>query len=73
MNSFSTNMAAVGELKCGNFESVLEDIDSTFILKEEKRNTIKAFVNRKYVFAVLPMGFGRSLIYQLAPMTTTLF
>ena len=26
------------------FESVLEDIDSTFILKEEQRNAIKAFV-----------------------------
>ena len=40
------------------FESVLdlEDIDSTFILKEEQRNAIKAFVDRKYVFAVLPTG-----------------
>ena len=70
MNLFSTNMAAVGELKCGNFESVLEDIDSTFILKEEKRNTIKAFVDRKYVFAVLPTGSGKSLMYQLAPWST---
>ena len=47
------------------FESVLEDIDSTFILKEEKRNTIKAFVDRKYVFAVFPMRFGISLVSQL--------
>ncbi|MCI5136784.1 MAG: hypothetical protein D3920_17365 [Candidatus Electrothrix sp. AW2] len=51
------------------FESVLEDIDSTFILKEEQRNAIKAFVDRKDVFAVLPTGSGKSLIYQLAPMT----
>ena len=50
------------------FESVLEDIDSTLILKEEQRNAIKAFVDRKDVFAVLPMGSGKSLIYQLAPM-----
>ena len=53
MNSFSTNMAAVGELKCGKIESVLEDIDRTFILKEKQRNGIKAFVDRKDVFAVL--------------------
>ena len=38
-------------------KSVLEDIDSAFILKEEQRNAIKAFVDRKYVFAVLPRGF----------------
>ena len=29
---------------------VLEDIDSALILKEEQRNAIKAFVDRKYVF-----------------------
>ena len=42
--------------------------DSAFILKEEQRNAIKAFVDRKDVFAILPTGFGKSLIYQLAPM-----
>src|SRR4029434_8532001 len=36
-----------------------------FILKEEQRNAIKAFVNRKHVFAFLPTGSGKSLIYQL--------
>ena len=50
------------------FESVLEDIDSTFILKEEQRNAIKAFVDRKD--AVLPMGSVKSLMYQLAPWST---
>ena len=50
-------------------ESVLENIDSTFILKEEQRNAIKAFVDRKDVFAVLPTGFCKSLIYQLARFT----
>ena len=49
-------------------ESVLEDIDSTFILKEEQRNAIKVFVDRKDVFAVLPTGSGKSLMYQLVPM-----
>ena len=39
---------------------VLEDIDSAFILKEEQRNAIKAFVDRKDVFAVLPTEFGKS-------------
>ena len=48
-------------------ESVLEDIDSTFILKEEQRNAIKAFVDRK---DVLPTGSGKSLMYQLAPWST---
>ena len=48
------------------FKSVLEDIESTFILKEEQGNAIKAFVDRKDVFSVLPTGSGKSLIYQLA-------
>ena len=60
-------MAAAGELRCVDL-IVLEDIDSALILKEEQRNAIKAFVDRKDVFAVLPMGSGKSLIYQLAPM-----
>ena len=47
-------MAAAGELRCVD-RDVLEDIDSTFILKEEQRNAIKAFVDRKDVFAVLPI------------------
>ena len=50
-------------------ESVLEDIYSAFILKEEQRNAIKAFVNRKDVFAVLPTGSVKSLIYQLSLVT----
>ena len=58
-------MATAGELRCYNaaIESVLEDIDCAFILKEEQRNAIKAFVNGQYVFAVLSTGFGKSLIY----------
>ncbi|CAB1431581.1 unnamed protein product [Pleuronectes platessa] len=63
-------MPAAGELRCVDaaIESVLEDIDSAFILKEEQRNAIQTFVDRKYTFAVLTTGFGKSLIYQLAPM-----
>src|SRR4029434_2109464 len=52
---------------CSAIKSVLED--SAFILKEEQRNAIKAFVDRKYVFAVLPTGFDKSLIFQLALVT----
>ena len=60
-------MAAAGELRC--VDSVLEDIGSAFILKEEQRKANKAFVDRNYVFAVLPTGFGKSFIYQLALVT----
>ncbi|ROL28095.1 ATP-dependent DNA helicase Q-like 3 [Anabarilius grahami] len=61
---------AVEELRCVDsaIASVIEDIDSALILKEEQRTAIKAFVDGKDVFAVLPTGFGKSLIYQLAPM-----
>ena len=63
-------MATAGDLRCYDsaIESVLEHIDSAFILKEEQRNAIKAFVDGKYVFAVLPTGFGKSLIYQVYPI-----
>ena len=69
MNLFSTNMATTRELRCYDsaIESVLEDIDRAFILKEEQRNAIKAFVDGKYVFAVLPV-FGERLIYQVYPI-----
>ena len=50
---------------CSAIKSVLED--STFILKEQQRNAIKAFVDRKD--AVLPTGSGKSLMYQLALVT----
>ena len=58
-------MAAAGELRCvdSTIKSVLEDIDSALILKEEQRNVIKAFVDRKYVFAVLPTGFCQLTYY----------
>jgi len=34
--------------------SGIEDVDSAFIFKEEQRTAIKAFVDRKDIFAVLP-------------------
>jgi len=50
--------------------TVVKEIDSPFVLKEEQRTAINAFVDRKDVFAVLPTGFGKSLYYQLALMVT---
>jgi len=41
---------------------------SVFILIDEQKTAIKAFVDRKDIFAVLPTGLGKSLIYQLSPM-----
>ena len=59
-------MTAAGEVRCldSAITSVIKDIDSALILKDEQRTAIKAFVDGKDVFAVLPTGFGKSLIYQ---------
>lgn len=63
-------MTAAGEVRCldSAITSAIKEIDSALILKDEQRTAIKAFVDGKDVFAVLPTGFGKSLIYQLAPM-----
>ena len=45
--------------------SQLENISS---LKDEQRTALEAFLSGKDVFALLPTGFGKSLIYQLAPL-----
>jgi len=67
LNLFPSKLTAAGELRC--IDSVIvKEFDSTFILKDKQRTAIKAFVDQKDVFAVLPMGFGKSLIYQLASM-----
>lgn len=53
-----------------NFETamvnVLNELECTFSLKAEQTAALKAFIEIKDVFAVLPTGFGKSLIYQLA-------
>jgi len=55
-------LTAAGELRCidSTIASVVKEIDSPFILKDEQRTAIKAFVDWKDVFAVLPTGFGKS-------------
>lgn len=49
-------------------ENVLSNLERKFILKEEQRLALKDFIAKKDVFALLPTGFGKSLIYQLAPL-----
>ena len=40
---------------------------SKFPLKDEQRRCLEQVLNRRSVVAVLPTGFGKSLIYQLLP------
>ena len=62
-------MAAAGELRCRCVDrDVLEDRQRIHFERGTEKNAIKAFVDRKYVFAVLPTGFGKSLIYQLTTL-----
>ncbi|XP_051804193.1 probable ATP-dependent DNA helicase RecS isoform X1 [Acanthochromis polyacanthus] len=50
-------------------DRVLNSLERPFILKQEQRLALEAFVNKKKdVLALLPTGFGKSLIYQLAPL-----
>ena len=48
--------------------AVLRELQSISFLKHEQTIALKAFVEKKDVFAVLPTGFVKSLIYQLAPL-----
>ena len=62
-------MASAGELRCVDsaIESVLEDIDSAFILKEEQRNAIKAFVHQKRCFCRPSYGIRKKLNLSAGP------
>ncbi|KAI8484803.1 hypothetical protein Bbelb_374000 [Branchiostoma belcheri] len=48
--------------------SVLDDLDGISSLKNEQKDALNNFVRGKDVLGVLPTGFGKSLIYQLAPL-----
>eukprot|EP00058_Branchiostoma_floridae_P010328 XP_002595816.1 hypothetical protein BRAFLDRAFT_96790 [Branchiostoma floridae] len=47
--------------------SVLTKVGGISELKHEQRDALKAFVVGEDVLALLPTGFGKSLIYQLVP------
>ena len=45
---------------------LLEDLEFSFSLRKEQRTALKSFLKKEDVFRVLPTGYGKSLIYQLA-------
>ena len=49
---------------------VITEIDTITAIKPEQESALVEFLGRKDVLAVLPTGFGKSLIYQLAPLVT---
>ena len=48
--------------------ATMNELDLAFYLKEEQKTALESFLCKKDVFAVLPTGYGKSLIYQLAPL-----
>ena len=64
-------MAAVGDLSTVQFQSlinkVIEDFPNVESLRKEQEDCLKNLVRGKDVFAILPTGFGKSLIFQLFP------
>ena len=55
-------MAAPKEVSVAAIASVISELVSISSLKEEQRTALKAFLDGKNVFALLPTGFGKSLI-----------
>ena len=53
-----------------DFQSALVRVltERNIILKDEQVTALSDFVNSKDVMAVLPTRFGKSMIYQLAPL-----
>ena len=50
------------------FETALAATMNELDLKEEQKTPLESFLCKKGVFAVLPTVYGKSLIYQLAPL-----
>ena len=50
------------------FVATIKELDLAFPLIEEQKTALKAFLCKNDVFAVLPTGYGKSLIYRIAPV-----
>ena len=65
-------MAAATVDRDKSFESALEctlnDLELNFTLKNEQITALKSFILKRDVVGVLPTGYGKSVIYQLAPL-----
>ncbi|XP_063076479.1 ATP-dependent DNA helicase Q1-like [Engraulis encrasicolus] len=65
-------MAACVEEHGFSFDSavsrVLSKLPHIKSLKEEQKTALKEFVGGKDILALLPTGYGKSLIYQIAPL-----
>ena len=48
--------------------ATMNELDLAFYLKQEQKTPLESFLCKKDVFAVLPTGYSKSLIYQLAPL-----
>ena len=53
------------------FETALAVL--AFYLKEDQKTALESFYCKKSVLAVLPTGYGKSLIYQLAPLVAGVY
>ena len=43
--------------------ATMNELDLAFYLKEEQKTALESFLCKKGVFAVLPTGYGKSLIW----------
>ena len=62
--------AAAGEQR--PFDRDSGDLELSFSLRKEQRTALKSFLKKEDVFRILPTGYGKSLIYQLAPLPSSL-
>ena len=61
---FSVNAETINKA----IHAVISELESITTIKKEQEYALGEFIVRKYVFAVRPTGFGKSLIHQLAPL-----